>query len=1000
MKIIESSLSKIDLLINAFKKVTMSSLEDYSNLDTAITSDTIMTEDGSYVTLFEIKGINKIVSAKEVKEFEESFNLAFGSLFSQEGVEMQICYFRNPEETEKLIRNSISKSVLAAKQIGFSSLDYFDNKVDYLKKFIVKESVYLAVWTKPLLIGSSIKADKEENTESNNLYKGNPFFYSQNPLRFFKTLYTEHSSIISNIENSLKEDCFVAIEKLTVKDAAQHIRKCISHDLTSDDWEPVVPYEDYMATDSRKIYQEEEDISNYLWPRLNEQVFPEDASYEDANTISFNDTYFSSFFVKIPSTNENITFNSFLNKIDKRIPFAASFNLTSDGRQGMALKSAMASILAIVNADNRKINDAISYLNWKADDKNEAVIKFNMNFATWSKSKDDLRLKLASLVREVQSWGKQSTKIVNDDPFMGFLSTIPGLSNNKAGASIVPPLHKIIHFLPFMRPANLWDTGLITFRTDDYKLIPYEPMSSKQKYWNDIIFAEPGSGKSVLLQMLVLAKVLSPAIDKTVVGHLPHIGILDIGFSSRGVISLLKDLLPEEKKDQVLHRKLTFEEKDSVNMFDTQLGCRYPSQSQKSFLTNFLTTITMNDDGTSIKGISKMLVLVIDKLYEYFSDDKNPKLYEPSKNKKLNNAIEKLGVNTHNASWWQIVDDLFDKKQYKLAAIAQRYAVPVLKDVIKVTQQTESLKDFYGETKDVQGTGETLLKALIRSITEAEGMFPNLSRPTILDIESAKIVALDLQDVTDGSADTAVQVQKNAIMYLAAREIISKNFYLGKDLIQVAPDKYKAYHVQRIKNSQKLRKSLFYDEFHRTNGVLSVREQVFRDMREGRKHKVGITLASQNLDDFPKNMQSMSSGIFILDNNKYKEIAETFDLSDSEKQTLRMMSGAKGRGVSFMSIFRMKNSRSVQKLVNTLSPYELWSFNSSADDNRLKEDLEVEFGSGVARKLLAQKFPEGELAPFLEELEKKTDDPEILGDKLGYIKKLLRREYKLLYSVS
>ena len=40
--------------------------------------------------------------------------------------------------------------------------------------------------------------------------------------------------------------------------------------------------------------------------------------------------------------------------------------------------------------------------------------------------------------------------------------------------------------------------------------------------------------------------------------------------------------------------ELESEEKDSVNMFDTQLGCRYPSQSQKSFLTNFLKTSGVN----------------------------------------------------------------------------------------------------------------------------------------------------------------------------------------------------------------------------------------------------------------------------------------------------------------------------------------------------------------------------------------------------------------------
>lgn len=1000
MKIVENSISKIDLLLNAFKTITKTNLSDYSNLDSVVDDYTIMTEDGSYVSIFEIKGVKKIMDESERLNLEEKFNISLSSMFSSDGVEVQFCYVRNPENTKDFLMEKTIPYINTAKNYDVSDFSYFENKVNFLSDYIVEEKVYMVIWSKPSLIYDLIKTDKEENSERlKELNISGKITNAQNPIRLYKNLYYEHQANVKNLKSSLGDECGIDLDLLDVNKACNIVRRSVYGKDTSNKWEPVSPYNELLGgqTDDDKIYHSEKDISEYLWPPISEQVFSQDIERESSSIIQMGDYYYSSFSLKVASKSKRY-FNDLISRVDKRTPFMISFTLTGDGLQKVAFKKIWSSILAMANAENKHIRNSLTYLNLAQDVKNETIVKFNVNFATWSSSIDKLKINRSTLNREIQSWGKQTTQIVEDDPIEGYLSCVPGLSDIKSGKTIIAPLKKVIHFLPIFRPAHAWEQGSIMFRTNDYKLLPYEPMNANQKYWNDIIFAEPGSGKSVLLQMLVLAKILSPSLDSSVAKELPYIGILDIGFSSRGVVKFLKDFLGKDYTHQVIHKRLTNSIDDAINIFDTQLGARKPTPLQKTFLINTLSSMTINDDGSNVRGMSKMLDALIDEVYLYYSDENSPKRYESSKSVLINKVLKKLNIDPTNMTWWNVVDALFDKKQYRYAAIAQRYAVPVLKDLIKVSKETPNIKDNYSDMVDVGGTGQSLLKALTRAITEANKAYPNLSVETRLSVEDSRIIVLDLGEVTESNPVTIVQKQKNAIMYMVGREVVAKNFYINEDLLKTIPNRYKAYHAARIKKSKKLKKSIFYDEFHKTEGIEAVLAQVFRDMREGRKHNVGITLASQVLKDFSENMQLMSTAVFILDNNNSDNVEKQFKLTKSEKHALDNLKNSKDAGVALMGIFRLKEGRYVQTLYNTLSPTELWSYNSSSDDNRLIEEMELEFGTEVTRKLLSRKFPNGELKPFLEELSHKTDDPEILNDRLGFVKNLLRQEYKLMYS--
>ena len=121
-----------------------------------------------------------------------------------------------------------------------------------------------------------------------------------------------------------------------------------------------------------------------------------------------------------------------------------------------------------------------------------------------------------------------------------------GITDKSVATATIAPLSGALYMLPLFRPSSPWKEGALLFRSPDGKILPYQPGSPMQTTWIDILYARPGSGKSVLSNAINLA--LCTAAGNT---HLPYIGIIDIGPSSSGLISLLREALPENRRHEV-----------------------------------------------------------------------------------------------------------------------------------------------------------------------------------------------------------------------------------------------------------------------------------------------------------------------------------------------------------------------------------------------------------------------------------------------------------------
>jgi len=287
--------------------------------------------------------------------------------------------------------------------------------------------------------------------------------------------------------------------------------------------------------------------------------------------------------------------------------------------------------------------------------------------------------------------------------------------------------------------------------------------------------------------------------------------------------------------------------------------------------------------------------------------------------------------------------------------LAQRYAMPLISDAASVVRN-KAIEDLYGDI--VAPTGESLIDAFARMISSAVREYPILSRVTRFDLGDAKIVSLDLDEVAKTGGEAADR--QTAVMYMLARFILAKNYYMTEESVHDMPDKYHEYHRARITELREDPKRLVYDEFHRTAKAQAVRDQVVVDMREGRKWKVQVALISQSLDDFDDVMIEFATSIYIMDAGPQQTInktAEIFGLSETAKMALATrVHGPREGGSTFLAQFATKNGVNTQLLTSTIGPIELWAFSTTAEDAKLRNIMYRRLGPVRARKLLARLF--------------------------------------------
>lgn len=988
MSLTTKLVSSMDMVLHSIRSGFYKNLKDYCFLETACADTTMIAKDGSFVTVFAVHGSRMFVGGEEMAEMEEMLHSRLISIFKKEGHQLDFVFARDIDRVKTELARTVAPYRKAAKNLNLDLDDLFSSKVEHLSKFCSFETTFVVAWSRPSLISEELKNEQEKARK--NSEKAPRAISAQNVFANYDALENKHNAFVSHIEQTFNETK-INFSVLELKRALRDIRKLMHNDLTDESWKPVLVGDKLPSRDDKKLMWANNDVSDLMWPSIAEQIFPDDVYVEDANVVKIGDRYVSSMYADLPPQ-QTKPFRSFLNSVDRDIPFQISISIEGGGVSKMGMKAMAAALLSWTNSTNRLVKDAMNELR-ELDLEGEAVVKMKINAITWATDIKKLNLRKQTLMRSMQSWGTMSVKMTNSDPVEGFLCAIPAITPLQSGVAATAPLRDIVGLLPLTRQSHVWESGAVTFRTFDGKIFPYQPGSSLQTTWNDLIFAIPGSGKSVLMNSNNLASIITPGAEE-----MPYVGIIDIGPSSEGLIQLIKDALPESQKHLAIYERIQNTNEYAINVFDTQLGFRHPTPADRMFLTNFLTLLmTPAGQEKPYASSENMAGAVIDAVYDYFSDENEPKKYIPNLSKKVDEILHTYGVDAKgdDMSWWEVVDKLFELGHKHEAAQAQKYAVPLLEECVDIAQNSPSIKDLY--SKPEVETRESMLEIFQRSISEAVNQFKILNSPTVFDLADSRVISLDLDEVAKSGGPSASK--QTGIMYMLARHVVGKNYKLNKEFANDCPPLYRKYHLDRAKKIRQTKKRLCMDEFHRTSTVPSVREQVLTDMREGRKWNLQVVLASQIHTDFDDNMIDIATGTFIMSGgSSYREVAKRFNLNFTTTDIVKSyLNGPSKKGVPFVYNFVTKNGQYSQYLFSTISPVELWAFSTTAEDATLRSQLTEELGSaGKARSILASEFPGGTAKDAIEKLVANNDDPSIVKDPYTYLIRELKKKYNMI----
>ncbi len=941
-----------DKFLMPFQTALRQSLETFIRLETADDEITLAASDGSLVTYIRIDGSRQIIGEEEYSFIVEGATIKIGARFDRQGHALQVYFSRDPNRIAAHLEDIMQPSRDTAEAIGLDVKDIFDERVRHLSKYLSYEESYFVLWTRPsVLTKNELKRASKESQQKKWVRAG----YAQNPLAALDALRTRHKSFVASIVSSLDE-LGIRSEILPVHDALIAAKNNLYPNKAHENWRPNLPGDPIMP----RAPSSSADLSDIMWPTLRQQLALADSYVLNESIVRIGDLIWGGADITLAPMDPS-PFPMLLNRLfEAKVPYRISFLIEGGGIYASQLRAFAATIMGVTNAVNKQIKYSLEGLQRLA--RKEPVVRLRISVATWG-PRDNVRLlqdRLSNLVQSIESWGYCQVSEFSGDPLDCVMSSALGIHCSSTAPAAIAPMFEVMKLIPWQRPSSPFAKGSMLFRTPDGKVWPYQTGTNVTTTWFDLIFAQPGAGKSVLLNTTNIATCFTPGLS-----NLPYVAIIDIGPSSAGMISLIKEALPEGRQHEAAAYRMQMTQQYAVNPFDTQLGCRYPMLDERSYLVELITLLcTPPGADHPYDGIQQLAGLVTDEMFRWRDDNTanaEPRPYLPRLDHEVDEALAKHNVHLPtDPYWWDVVDRMFDLGESQIASLAQRYAVPTLSDAITASRRPQ-IRSLLEETSVGLST-ESVVNAFERMITSAIREFPILSGITRFDVSSARVCALDLMDVSpqgDSSAD-----RQTSIMYMLARHTLVRSWWVGAEMLEQIPEKYKLYHELRLQNIVETPKRLCYDEFHRTSKSHSVRAQVVRDVREGRKRGVQIALASQLLDDFDNDMVDLATGVWVLgaaiSDQAVDNIRDRFGLSQTARNIIRYkLTGPRAGGAPALFVLGTVEGKYEQHLLNTLGPIELWALSTSSEDVAIRNRLYTKLGAARARQMLAVNFPGG-----------------------------------------
>jgi intracellular multiplication protein IcmB len=936
----------------------------YSYCDVETTHDKALVTKGSdYVSILRVDGMRRMAKGEQMARVAMAMRMELSGALEGRGHAIVGWFASDPElAAVEINRLNLESCRSVAQELNIDLSDILDERARLWPKIMRWEAAYYVLWTRRTVLTKEERKQMKEEQDA--LARELPRVGDTQ--RFFlrsDIMAARHAAFVARVVASLR-NADVASAELDAHDALKVVRESIYRETAGSPWRPILIGDRVMP----RCPEDDETPrpEHMLWPSIRSQLFHADAITQGGQRVQIGDYEYAPVDMAVGPEIPKPFVELAAGLGRDRIPWRAAILVEGGGKASMAMKEIGASFLAMFPS-NGDLRRAFAALRQERELNNHISVKLRASFATWAPIEDKrhLRRRASTLSQRIEGWGNCRATSVCGDPLEGAMSSVPGLALASTGTASLALLGDALSMLPWNRTASPWKQGSVLFRRPDGAIWPYDPVGgSMRPLVLDIFVAPPGSGKSVLANTINLGLCLSTAVMGSQGAKLPMIGKADIGPSAEGFVRLMQEALGPARRHEAVFVTMQFGAGYECNIFDLQVGCHYPLPLERAFLQNFLALATLPPDTSKpFEGISQMISLVVDEAYRLCTEvpGGSPKRYRAGVEPEVDASLRSHHITLkHDEPWWRdVVDELVAVKEYRLAGVAQRHAVPVLQDLINASR-TDQVRDMFNKLK-IDATHEDCCSLFERYIFDVIRKYPTLNSPTRLDFGPARIIVLDLAAVAPTGSTSANR--QTEMMYMLARHLLARNFFLHPDYAQFVPEPVRDYHRIRFREVMESVKRLDYDEWHRTEGSPQVRAQAELDVREGRKHNIQLGFSSQRLKDMGDGITSQATGRFILragDEKEAEEIVSRFNLSDASADIVRYsLHGPGPGGAPFLAVFSADGAKYEQMLVNSLGPIELWALSTTPGDTGLRNRLYDRVGFSEGLRRLAKIFPRG-----------------------------------------
>ena len=937
----------------------------------------LVCHDGSLVSLIRLDGARSMMGADELDRFVGVAAQRLNTALSAPGHALHIVFERAPDEAGELVEAHAEAARRQGERLSLDLDDLLAERARRLAPLIAAETLVLACWTRPSVLPRD-RLERERKRLRRRLRDWLPEAGgAQCPHLALEGLWPRHEALLDTVCAVLAETGIVGA-RLGEDEALRLIRRMVNGAAsTAPGWRPVTVANDAPA----RLTEPPEDGA--FPPPLSTQILVREPERAGAG-IRIGERLFGALDMSLGPRRARPFAELMAALAAAGLPCRVSLLAEGGGlhRLDAAVARVASSFLAFSSSDSLLARNALRDLAALGADAH-AIVRLRLGLLTWVGLQDGeaaLAARLSRLQQVAEGWGEAVFTPLTGDPLESVAASVPGFCCGATAEPALSPLTEALRLFPVSRPApvsggSASDSGAHLFRSPDGKPLPLAPGAGGD-YGFELIYGLPGQGKSVLMNALGLAFCLAPGQAR-----LPLCAVIDIGPSSSGLISLVREALPPERRHEAGWFPLRMTAAHAINPCDTQLGCRAPLPAERAFLVNLLSLmVTPAGAPGAPDGMRELIGPALTGAYALRSDKQpggEPHAYTARRDEEVDAAIAAAGLRLpERPLWWEVVDALFEAGAIEAAARAQRYAVPVLADLLASVREP-AVQGLVGDAAYGAG-GESVTQAFIRILTALSGDWPVMFAPTAFDVGGARLAAIDLAEVApQGSAEADRQA---GAFYLLARHALTRHWWIADDALAAIPEPYRAWHADRLRDIRESPKRLCYDEFHRTAGAPAVRAQVERDVREARKLRVRLALASQRLEDFGGALAELANRYWILGaGGKAREadaLAAMFALGDTLSDAIRYRLTGPGRdGAPALLIAAGAGGRFEQLVVNTPGPVELWALTTSPADVALRSRLYRMLAPAAARAALARAFPAGTARGRIESEVARLDAP-------------------------